>query len=277
MKIKPCSASKVQPSELSAKVSTSCSQDAIVAWLNETELTASKSLGILHKNAKRAYPFWKICTGCSTIYPCMTKEQVARNKTCGPSCARCSTAKAKTGVKTGRQPERWLTLECAECGVTFERRLAWAKKAAAPMCSRECNGKARARQLLQHENCGKGRTAPEAIKKRAAKMRGENNPAWKGGVTLLHRRGNYPKQERLVRCPAAFASMARANGYVLEHRLVVAIAIGRELLPGEAVHHLNHDPMDNRPENLSLFASNRDHKLFEHHGTPGPLWDGSKS
>lgn len=69
--------------------------------------------------------------------------------------------------------------------------------------------------------------------------------------------------------------MARANGYVLEHRLVVATTIGRALHRSEAVHHINHNSMDNRPENLMLFASNQDHKLFEAHGSPAPLWSGS--
>lgn len=275
LKINPCSTSKVRPSELSALMQTSCSPHVIASSLNMMELTASRALGTLHKNAKRAYPFWRTCQVCSTIYPCMTREQATRNKTCGPKCSALSTAKGKAGVKTGRRPGKWVTLECAECGVAFERRTAWAKKAAAPMCSRTCNGKARARELRAHENCGKGSTSPEAIAKRAAKMRGASNPAWKGGVTLIHRRGNYPKRERLVRCPPEFAEMARANGYVLEHRLVVAKAIGRPLTPKEAVHHMNHEPMDNRPENLALFKSNRDHKLYEHHGTPAPIWCGS--
>ena len=66
--------------------------------------------------------------------------------------------------------------------------------------------------------------------------------------------------------------MSRKDGYVMEHRLVVAKAIGRPLLRTEIVHHVNHKPGDNRLENLYLFASNRDHQLFEAHGTPLPIW-----
>jgi hypothetical protein len=66
--------------------------------------------------------------------------------------------------------------------------------------------------------------------------------------------------------------MARKDGYVMEHRLVVARAMGRCLLRSEVVHHENHDPQDNRLENLALFASNRDHKLYEARGTPDPIW-----
>ena len=66
--------------------------------------------------------------------------------------------------------------------------------------------------------------------------------------------------------------MARKDGYVMEHRLLVAMTIGRSLSRRECVHHINHDATDNRIENLMLFATNADHKRYEHGQPTIPLW-----
>jgi hypothetical protein len=105
------------------------------------------------------------------------------------------------------------------------------------------------------------------------KMTGELNPAWKGGFTILAPYGNYVGL-KYVRCPPEFKAMSGKNGYVGEHRLIVARTLGRCLIKSEIVHHINHNPRDNQVENLMLFATNRDHKLFERHGSPPPIWSG---
>lgn len=47
---------------------------------------------------------------------------------------------------------------------------------------------------------------------------------------------------------------AGSNGYVFEHVLVMEGLVGRHLVAGETVHHLNGVRDDNRPENLELWV-----------------------
>lgn len=76
---------------------------------------------------------------------------------------------------------------------------------------------------------------------------GSAHGSWKGGRVL---QGEYvgvklSADDDLVR-------MQNLGGYVLEHRLVMARALGRPLTEHETVHHVNGDGTDNRLENLQL-------------------------
>ncbi|GAA4015690.1 hypothetical protein GCM10022631_29900 [Deinococcus rubellus] len=50
----------------------------------------------------------------------------------------------------------------------------------------------------------------------------------------------------------------------LTHRRVAAALLGRSLLPGEIVHHLDGDSTNNAPENLLVLSSQRFHAHIEH-------------
>jgi hypothetical protein len=92
---------------------------------------------------------------------------------------------------------------------------------------------------------------------------GPRNGAWKGGVTLKRPKGNYGGV-RHVRAPAWVLPMARADGYIAEHRLVMATMAGRLLTRTEVVHHRDHDPSNNSKANLEMWPDNQTHKLAEH-------------
>lgn len=156
--------------------------------------------------------------------------------------------------------------ECRTCKAIFLHY----RKQIGNFCSKPCCGKAKD-WLKQYASNGKGKKCP------AKGLKGQKNPAWKGGVTLFKRKGKYSDQSiRYVRCPEAFRSMARKDGYVMEHRLIVAMKLGRPLSRSECVHHINHDATDNRIDNLMLFATNSDHKRYEHGQPIEPLWQPSR-
>jgi hypothetical protein len=167
--------------------------------------------------------------------------------------------------------KRMKQIACAVCGKEVYKPMAWLRRIKTPTCSGACNGVLRGKAWAKHAHKGRKAWRPESEAALIKRMTGASNHAWKGGVTYFKKKGNY-KPIKYVRCPPEFLAMARKDGYVMEHRLLVARAMARPLLRVETVHHVNHDPQDNSLSNLQLFASNRDHKLNEHHGTPAPIW-----
>jgi len=62
---------------------------------------------------------------------------------------------------------------------------------------------------------------------------GKNHPSWKGGRIKTLQGYILVKLER----DDFFFAMCNTQGYVLEHRLIVAKHLSRRLLPWELVHH----------------------------------------
>jgi hypothetical protein len=76
---------------------------------------------------------------------------------------------------------------------------------------------------------------------------GKRSPNWKGGRVEL---GKYLAV--CVERDDPMRVMANSSGYVMEHRLVMARALGRPLKRHETVHHVNGQRHDNRLQNLQL-------------------------
>lgn len=147
---------------------------------------------------------------------------------------------------TTAAPVRRPNTSCVLCGTRMYRRPNQLRAGRGRYCSRACRNRA-------HPATG---PCP------AKSLPMERNPAWKGGVTLKRPKGNY-SGVRYVRCPTWALPMARADGYIMEHRLVMAEWMGRLLTRTEVVNHLDHDPSHNVRGNLELWPTNGDHKRGE--------------
>jgi len=188
----------------------------------------------------------KTCEHCRLEWMPKTRYQATRNRYCSMPCSLAS----RTYPRRKTPPET----TCAVCGTAFHRPLSHRARVTTPVCSRRCNGTLRAKHLIRFSGNMKGR--------RRQPQYGASNPAWKGGVTFKRNKGNYigPKY---VRCPPEFGAMARSDGYVMEHRIVMARWVGRSLTRREVVHHEDHNTRRNERINLSLWPTNQSHKLHE--------------
>jgi len=143
------------------------------------------------------------------------------------------------GKAKGMRFNKFMLQACTECG---ERRWVLMEKNGQP------------RSTLCHA-CGlKGRKQNHPS--------GPNHPYWQGGRHLT------PYGYVLIKVfpDNFFWPMATKNGYILEHRLVMAKHLGRCLHPWEVVHHKNGIRDDNRLENLELNDSAGEHSLEHHKG-----------
>lgn len=103
------------------------------------------------------------------------------------------------------------------------------------------------------DGLGKHHSDEVKLKQSETKL-GDKNPNWNGGIKIMRGYVAILKPEHPY----------NNGGYVLEHRLIMEDFLGRYLLKGEEIHHINGIKNDNRLENLMLFANKGKHTFFHH-------------
>ncbi len=76
--------------------------------------------------------------------------------------------------------------------------------------------------------------------------KGKKSGRWKGGRTKIH----------------GYAARKINGRYIAEHRIIAATVMKRGLRKGEIVHHIDINPLNNKPNNLYIFPSQKEHKAY---------------
>lgn len=155
---------------------------------------------------------------------------------------------------------------CLVCGKLTKSYPSRVKQYCSKSCARTALNLTAANPALHRDVSGEknpmwrgGRAGPRTgAKNPSYGRRREQSPRWKGGRKV--RKDGYV----LVVAPEGHphpADRSKRTGiaYILEHRLVMEQLLGRYLRPEEVVHHRDNNPSNNAPENLVLYASQREH------------------
>lgn len=146
-------------------------------------------------------------------------------------------------TKTSRSP-KLRDFICKVCKMKFQNYFSPSeiRLGNGKFCSRVCEGISRRKgKYINCRKCGK----QFYISPSQAKIKHR-------GVFCGRRCYGSEKKERKMSTDGYWIVHLPNGDDIKEHRLVVEQSLGRKLLPTEIVHHVNHNPLDNRLENLQV-------------------------
>lgn len=168
------------------------------------------------------------CSHCGSGFEVPFRS--TKRKSCSDRCRRALMHRGKPHARSDkgiRKSGKWLTVVCGHCGKAIERRLDRIEKNKRLGWQHYCS--------YQCRNVG---TKGNSGRPTSRGGEGQRNITEEGYVRV------YAKPEER---PPDWSSSS-----VLEHRLVMARRLKRNLLPNETVHHVDGDKTNNAPENLQL-------------------------
>lgn len=211
-------------------------------------------------------PIEKVCERCGQQYKVRPRD--ASQRFCGKQC---KTAHESVYGRANAKVE-CVDFTCKACGKPFSHKPGnvraylnkWNKL---PMyCSTVCGGEGRKLPDSAWETscvqCGK--LMPIQRRPGGTINRGKRlcSTACRSLFRRLSYQANHPEQQptkRIARHGYVRMIIPGENGKpsrdVLEHRHTIATQLGRDLLPGETVHHRDGNRRNNDPNNLELFSS----------------------
>ena len=155
---------------------------------------------------------------------------------------------------------------CPTCHTLFN-----AAKKAQKFCSKRCIRHEGKSVFLNCDHCGKSlrRTPSTTYDHNFC-----NRECYKAFYGPIFAERNMERNKTLYQTPGLrekVAAMRRDKGecktyrkymHRHEHRVVAEKILGRPLMPGEVVHHIDGNKRNNKPENLMVFPSQGDHNKW---------------